>query len=64
MLLYSLKSEGDIRTKIKILEAIARTVVKYGSETWALRKTEENILDVFQGNSLKLILETCLNCCK
>ena len=36
------------------------TVVKYGSEAWALRKADENLLDVFQGNCLRIILGTRL----
>ena len=31
----------NVKTKIVILEATVITVVKYGSETWVLRKTEE-----------------------
>ena len=37
----------SLLTKIRILEAIVMTVVKYGSEPWALRKAGENLLDVF-----------------
>ncbi|XP_065570475.1 uncharacterized protein LOC136033594 [Artemia franciscana] len=36
------------------------TVVKYGSEALALRKTDENLLDVFQRNCLRIILGTRL----
>ena len=35
-----------MRTKIRILEATVMTVVKYSSWPWALRKTEEDLLDV------------------
>ena len=36
------------------------TVVKYGSEAWTLRKADENLLDVFQRNCLRIILGTRL----
>ena len=36
------------------------TMVKYGSVAWALRKTEEDLLDVFQINSLRIALGTQL----
>jgi hypothetical protein len=32
------------------------TVVKYGSEAWALRKADEDLLDVFQRNCLRVVL--------
>ena len=37
------------------------TVVKYGSEAWALRKADENLLDVFQRNRLRIVQGTRLN---
>jgi hypothetical protein len=43
----------SLRTRIRTLEATLRTVVKYGSEAWVIRKTEENLLDVFQKNYLE-----------
>ena len=36
------------------------TVVKYGSETWAHRKVDANLLDVFQRNCLRIVLGTWL----
>ena len=36
------------------------TVVKYGSEAWALRKADENLLDIFQRNCLQIVLGTQL----
>ena len=36
------------------------TVVKYGSEAWALRKVDENLLDAFQRNCLRIVLGTRL----
>ena len=47
-----------LQTKIKILEAIVMTVVKYGSEAWALRKADENLLDIFQRTCLWIVLRT------
>ena len=46
----------SLQTKVRILEATVMTVVKYGSEAWALRKTDENLLDVFQGNCPRIFL--------
>ena len=36
------------------------TVVKYGSEAWALRKADDNLLEVFQRNCLRMVLGTRL----
>jgi len=36
------------------------TVVKYGSEAWVLRKKDENSLDIFQRNCLRIVLGTRL----
>ena len=36
------------------------TVVKYGSEAWALREADDNLLDVFQRNCLRIVLGTRL----
>ena len=49
-----------LQTKIRILEATVMTVVKYSSEAWALRKADENLLDVFQRNCLRIVLGTWL----
>ena len=35
-------------------------MVKYGSEAWALRKADEDLLDVFQRNCLWIVLGTWL----
>ena len=35
-------------------------VVKYGSEAWALRKADEDSLDIFQRNCLMIFLGTRL----
>ena len=32
------------------------TVIKYGSEAWTLRRTDENSLDIFQRNCLRIVL--------
>ena len=39
------------------------TVVKYGSEAWALRKADEDLLDVFQRNCLRIVPGTQLTDC-
>ena len=48
----------SLQNKIRILEATVMTVVKYGSEAWALRKADENLLDAFQRNCLRIVLGT------
>ena len=50
----------SLQTKIRILEATVMTVVKYGSEAWALRKADENLLDVFQRNCLRIIRKSAV----
>ena len=42
----------SLKTRIRILEGTVMTVVKYGSEAWALQKVDEDLLDVFQRNCL------------
>ena len=49
-----------MQTKIKILETTVMTVVKFSSEAWALRKVDEDLLDVFQRNCLRIVLGTRL----
>ena len=39
-----------------MFEATTMTVVKYGSEAWALQKKDEDLLDVFQRNCLRIRL--------
>ena len=39
-----------------IKKAIKRTVVKLGYDTWGLRNTENDLLDVFQRNYLRILL--------
>ena len=50
----------SLQTKIIIFEARVMTVVKYGSEAWTLRKVDENLLDDFQRNCLRIVLGTRL----
>ena len=50
----------SLQTKIRILEVRVMTLVKYGSEAWALRNADENLLDVFQRNWLRIVLGTRL----
>ena len=49
-----------LQKKIRILEARVITVIKYGSEAWALRKVDENLLDFFQRNTLLIVIGTRL----
>ena len=50
----------SLKTKIKISEATVMTVVKYDSVSWALQKTDEDLLDVFQRNCQQIVLGTRL----
>ena len=50
----------SLQIKIRILETTVMTVVKYGSEPWALRKADENLQDVFQRYCLRIVLGTRL----
>ena len=50
----------SLQTKIRISEVTVMTVVKYGSEAWALRKADENSPDIFQRNCLRIVLGTRL----
>jgi len=38
----------NLRTKIRILEAIVMKVVRYGSEARVLQTAEEDLLNIFQ----------------
>ena len=51
---------AGLRCKYRTLKATVTTMVKYGSEEWTLRKTEEDLLDVFQRNCLQILLGTRL----
>ena len=48
----------SLQAKTRRLEATVLTVVKYGSEAWALRKADEDLLDVLQRNCLRIVLGT------
>ena len=42
--------------KVNIYKAIIRPVVMYGTETWALRKREEEVLDRTEMRMIQWIL--------
>ena len=44
----------------RILEATVMTVVKHGSEAWVLGKADEDLLDVFQRNCMRVVMGTRL----
>ena len=48
------------QTKIRILEATVMTLVKYGSEAWALQQADEDLLHVFLRNCLWMAMGTLL----
>jgi len=50
----------SLQTKIIILKATVMKAVKYDSEAWALRKADEDLLDVFQRNCRRIVLSTRL----
>ena len=52
----------SLQTKIRILKATGTAVAKYGSEAWALRKVDEDLLYVFQRNCLRIVLDNRLTC--
>ena len=43
-------------TKIRILAATVMTVIKYGLEAWAHPKADEDLLDVFPRDCLRIVL--------
>lgn len=45
------------KTKIHIYKTLVRPVLSYGSETWALTQTLENMLNTFERNVLRRILD-------
>ena len=49
-----------MQTKIEISEGTVVTVAIYGSEAWALRKMDEDLLYVFQRNCPRIDLRTRL----
>ena len=50
------KKKISLQTLTRILEATVVKVVKHDSKTWVLWNTEENLLDVFKKNCLRIIL--------
>ena len=48
----------SLQTKIIILEGTVMTEVKYGSEARSLSKADEDLLDAFQTNCLRIVLGT------
>ena len=48
----------NLRTKIRILGTAVMRLVNYGFEAWALWKADEDLLDVFHGNYLRIVLGT------
>ena len=55
-----MKRKTSLQNKIRILEATVMRVVKYGSEAWALRKADDDLLDVFQRHCQQIVLGTRL----
>jgi len=45
----------SIKNKVKLYNTLIRPVLAYGSETWVLSKSDENILGVFERNILRAI---------
>ena len=50
----------SLQTKFRILEVTVMTVVKYGFEAWVFQKTDEDLLDVFQRNCLRIIRKSAV----
>ena len=49
---------GSLQTKIRTWKATVTTTVKHGSEAWVLQKADEDLLDVFPRNCLRIFLGT------
>jgi hypothetical protein len=45
----------SIKNKVKLYKTLVRPVLAYGSETWVLSKSDENILRVFERRILRAI---------
>jgi hypothetical protein len=45
----------SLQTKCKLYKTLLRPIILYGSESWALTKTEENKLKIFERNILRKI---------
>jgi hypothetical protein len=43
----------SIKNKVKLYKTLIRPVLAYGSETWVLSKSDENILGVFERKILR-----------
>ena len=46
-----------MRNEIKILEATIVIVVKYGSKAWVFQKPEKDLLKLFHGQCLRMVLD-------
>ena len=56
----SFEEYEDLLTKIRILEATVKTMVKYDSETWVFQKTEADFYVFSRGICLWILLGTPL----
>jgi hypothetical protein len=55
---YGLKKQLEshylsLQTKCKLYKTLLRPIILYGSESWALTKTEENKLKIFERKILR-----------
>ncbi len=46
----------DCRTKGRVYQAVVRSILLYGCETWPIRVSDERMLEVFDNDSIRRIL--------
>ncbi len=50
------RHEISLRTKGRVYQAVVRSIVLYGCETWPVRVADERMLEVFDNDSIRRIL--------
>ncbi len=50
------RREISLRTKDRVFQAAARSILLYGCETWSVRVANERMLEVFGNDSIRRIL--------
>ncbi len=52
-----------MRTKGRIYQAVVRSILLYGCETWPVRVADERMLEVFDNDSIRRILRVRIRDC-
>ncbi len=55
--------EISLRTKSRLYQVVVRSILLYGSETWTVRVTDERVLDFFDNDSIRCILNVSRRDC-